>query len=116
MLPNYLPESGPSTRSLRRGRGGGGSWGDGEALALFFSNTGLQKWEATTCDSSPYIKLLTVPLFMLHFSSTNVMVNDKPREYKKMAFVQSVTHVIQEPSGYLMRCFTTEETQGIQEH
>ena len=53
---------------------------------------------------------------MLHFSSTNVMVNDKPREYKKMAFVQSVTHVIQEPSGYLMRCFTTEETQGIQEH
>ena len=53
---------------------------------------------------------------MLHCPYTNVMANDKPGEYMKMAFVQSVTHVIQEPSGYLMRCFTTEETQGIQEH
>ena len=80
---------------------------------FFLSNTGLQKWEATTYDSSPYIKLLTIPLFMLHCPYTNVMVNDKPGEYMKMAFVQSVTHVIQEPFGYLMRCFTTEETQGI---
>ena len=85
-------------------------------IALLFSNTDLQKWEATTYNSSPYIKLLTIPLFMLHFPSTNVMVNNKPGEYMKMAFVQSVTHVIQEPSGYLMRCFTTGETQGIQGH
>ena len=62
---------------------------------------------------SPYVKLLTIPLFMLHCPYTNVMGNDKPGEYMKMAFVQSVAHVIQEPSGYLMRCFTTEETQGI---
>ena len=34
----------------------------------------------------------------------------------KMAFVLSMTHVIQEPSGDLMRCFTTEETQGVQGH
>ena len=42
------------------------------------------------------------------------MMNDKPGEYMKMAFNQSVTLVIQGPSGYLMRCFTTDETQGIQ--
>ena len=95
MLPNYLyPEVGVG--------GGGGNGGGGGY--------------ATTYDSSPYVKLLTIPLFMLHCPYTNVMGNDKPGEYMKMAFVQSVAHVIQEPSGYLMRCFTTEETQGIQGH
>lgn len=48
--------------------------------------------EAPTYDSSPYVKLLTIPLFMLHCPSTNVMGNDKPGEYMKMAFVQTVTH------------------------
>ena len=89
-----------STRRLAAGGGGGGKGG------------GL----ATSYDSSPYIKLLTIPLLMLHFPYTNVRLIDKPGECMKMAFVQSVTHVIQEPSSYLMRCFTTEETQGIQEH
>ena len=53
---------------------------------------------------------------MLNFPGLSFTITFVYGEYMKMAFVQSVTHVIQEPSGYLMRCFTTEETQGIQEH
>ena len=71
---------------------------------------------ATTYESSPYAKLPTIPLFMLNFPGLSFTITFVYGEYMKMAFVQSVTHVIQEPSGYLMRCFTTEETQGIQEH